>query len=226
MRNWNSDFIPKWALSTVKISRLKIGQAPSMLYIFCRRRQESVSPSATSARFPFLRKNYDMVGWQMEKVARKGEPERVRSAGRPAGGIESWDLGRGQAARVISEFFSCAVGFTAWNLELLYTLEYTTSLCLFARVSLYSTPKTKLHDYSPLSVSYSFTTCGVYSAPIGPSQKDCDTAYSEAGDTGEFANGGPVVQIGDEEKDKTEPHRAGYVTGIQRWTVPRTDLYT
>ena len=52
---------------------------------------------------------------------------------------------------------------------------------------------------------------------FGPDQRDCDEAY----------RGKPTkVAIGDANKTKAEAHLFGYVTGIQRWTVPRTDIYT
>ena len=77
-------------------------------------------------------------------------------------------------------------------------------------------------------VSYTFTTCGYYNHLLGPSQKDCDESYREAAAA---AGGGAVVQptqvlIGDDMKSKDQPHEVGHTTGIQRWTVPRTDLYT
>jgi hypothetical protein len=79
--------------------------------------------------------------------------------------------------------------------------------------------------------AFTFTTCGVYSAPIGPNQKDCDEAYEESADSDRSGGGGgksgsPRVLIGDEERTRKEPHQVGHVTGIQRWRVPRTDIYT
>jgi len=34
------------------------------------------------------------------------------------------------------------------------------------------------------------------------------------------------VDIGDHSKSSTESHSIGYVTGIQRWLVPATGIYT
>ena len=63
---------------------------------------------------------------------------------------------------------------------------------------------------------YKFTTCGK-SGPLGPEQSECDAAYG---------NGTTRVLIGDEKKGLKEHHNMGHVTGIQRWTVPKTDIYT
>ena len=81
------------------------------------------------------------------------------------------------------------------------------------------------------SVSYTFTTCGKYNHLLGPSQKDCDESYREAAAASGSGSGGAVVPptrvlIGDDMKSKDQPHEVGHTTGIQRWTVPRSDLYT
>lgn len=76
-------------------------------------------------------------------------------------------------------------------------------------------------------MSYTFTTCGYYNSLLGPSQKDCDESYREAAAAADDQGVRPTkVLIGDDMKSKDQPHEVGHTTGIQRWTVPRTDLYT
>ncbi len=68
---------------------------------------------------------------------------------------------------------------------------------------------------------------------------DCDRAYegtgvkvlvgTEDGGTGAGKDGGGGCGEGDEECKRVEEEEAptlGYTTGIQRWRVPATDIYT
>jgi hypothetical protein len=68
-----------------------------------------------------------------------------------------------------------------------------------------------------ISDGYTFSTCGRISGPMGPLNRDCDDAYL----------GAPTqVMIGDSSRIGTEFHHLGHVTGIQRWKVPQSGLYT
>ena len=64
---------------------------------------------------------------------------------------------------------------------------------------------------------YYFSTCGLPIGPLGPSHQDCEVTYRETAVS---------VEIGDSSKKEKETHSIGYVTGVQRWTVPQTSLYT
>ena len=67
------------------------------------------------------------------------------------------------------------------------------------------------------SVGYYFSTCGNSIGPLGPANQHCKDAYKDTNVS---------VAIGDDSKSESESHSIGYVTGIQRWMVPRTGLYT
>ena len=68
-----------------------------------------------------------------------------------------------------------------------------------------------------ISDGYYFSTCGNPIGPLGPSYQHCKDAYKDTNVS---------VEIGDSSKTETDAHSFGYVTGIQRWTVPKTGLYT
>ena len=67
------------------------------------------------------------------------------------------------------------------------------------------------------SDGYYFSDCGYPSGPLGPGADDCKDAYKETNTS---------VMIGDPTKTANDTHHMGYVTGIQRWIVPKTGLYT
>ena len=71
---------------------------------------------------------------------------------------------------------------------------------------------------NPLSrdIVFTFTTCG-QSGPSGPTQRACDQTYN---------NTKTKVFIGDDNKTNEDPHLMGFATGIQRWKVPATGIYT
>ena len=64
---------------------------------------------------------------------------------------------------------------------------------------------------------YFFSNCGYPSGPLGPEDVDCKEHYKDTSVS---------VRIGDESKEANDNHTMGYVTGIQRWQVPRSGLYT
>jgi len=64
---------------------------------------------------------------------------------------------------------------------------------------------------------YYFSTCGNGAGPLGPYTQQCENAYRDTS---------VAVEIGDSSKKERETHSFGYVTGIQRWKVPKTGLYT
>ena len=64
---------------------------------------------------------------------------------------------------------------------------------------------------------YFFSNCGYPSGPLGPQDEDCKEHYKETSVS---------VKIGDASKGNNENHVMGFVTGIQRWQVPKTSLYT
>ena len=66
-----------------------------------------------------------------------------------------------------------------------------------------------------ISVGYYFSTCGNPIGPFGPINQHCQDAYKDTNVS---------VAIGHESKSET--YDIGYVTGIQRWRVPKTGLYT
>ncbi len=74
-----------------------------------------------------------------------------------------------------------------------------------------------------VSAGFVFGTCE-QKGFLGPSQEDCDQAYNGSG---------TKVRIGQEEEGEEEeeeeargdPTTLGYTSGIQRWTVPATDIY-
>ena len=68
-----------------------------------------------------------------------------------------------------------------------------------------------------ISVGYYFSTCGNPIGPFGPINQHCQDAYKDTNIS---------VAIGDDSKSGTDSHKIGYVTGIQRWRVPKTGLYT
>eukprot|EP00094_Tigriopus_californicus_P000196 TCALIF_00190-PA protein Name:"Similar to ALK ALK tyrosine kinase receptor (Homo sapiens)" AED:0.10 eAED:0.10 QI:0/0.88/0.72/0.94/0.88/0.94/18/0/1347 len=67
------------------------------------------------------------------------------------------------------------------------------------------------------SEEYLFNSCKARRGAIGPTQKHCDDAYSKSN---------TKVLIGDPGKTKDDVHIFGYVTGIQRWKVPKTKMYS
>ena len=64
---------------------------------------------------------------------------------------------------------------------------------------------------------YFFSNCGYPSGPLGPQDEDCKEHYKETSVS---------VKIGDASKEYNENHVMGFATGIQRWQVPKTSLYT
>ena len=75
-----------------------------------------------------------------------------------------------------------------------------------------------------LTDEYRFTTCNMQ-GPLGPHKTDCDKVYKYYR---------TQVSIGDNEDNIEHPEmkhedgfsQFGYVTGIQRWRVPKTGIYT
>ena len=65
---------------------------------------------------------------------------------------------------------------------------------------------------------YFFSNCGYPSGPLGPFDENCKEHYKETSVS---------VKIGDSNKTSHEDFSdMGYSTGIQRWRVPKTGLYT
>ena len=87
----------------------------------------------------------------------------------------------------------------------LYICEHLFFLLRFFHISFFSLD------------GYFFSNCGYPSGPLGPQDEDCKEHYKETSVS---------VKIGDASKGNNENHVMGFVTGIQRWQVPKTSLYT
>jgi hypothetical protein len=72
------------------------------------------------------------------------------------------------------------------------------------------------HIYTIQTDEYRFTTCNMQ-GPFGPQGDNCDKVYNYYK---------TKVAIGDSGHNHDGGAQLGYVTGVQRWTVPTTGIYT